>query len=180
MIDLKNKSILCPPISIILLSFSSGKFGIINFFKGIKATPRAKVVTNNDGIKAERNGANKAATVTDLKSKNKFCPIPPIFLLSFSSGKFLIINFFISVKTPPRANVTDNNTGVKTKRGGANNATCIIDLKNKRTSCPASFNFPTKSIFFFGPFFSSSFLLLEDKEAPIVIPFKISNNFSKS
>ena len=56
---------------------------------------------------AERNGANKAATVTDLKSKNKFCPTNSIFLLWFSSGKFLIIDFFISAKTPPRASDWD-------------------------------------------------------------------------
>ena len=80
-IDLKNKNIPCPPTSIILLSFSSGKFGITNFFKGIKVKPRAKVVNNNEGVKDKRNGANKAAIVTDLKSKNKFCPTNSIFLL---------------------------------------------------------------------------------------------------
>ena len=80
-IDLKNKNKPCPPISIILLWFSSGKFGITNFFKGIKVNPRAKVVKNNEGVKYKRNGANKAATVTDLKSKNKFCPTNSIFLL---------------------------------------------------------------------------------------------------
>ena len=80
-IDLKNKNIPRPPISIILLSFSLGKFGIINFFKGIKVKPRAKVVKNNEGVKYKRNGANKAAIVTDLKSKNKFCPTNSIFLL---------------------------------------------------------------------------------------------------
>ena len=81
MIDLKNKNILCPVSSIILLWLLSSKFGSTNF-RVIARTPLiAKVVKYNGIVKAKRAVANNDVFMIDLKNKNILCPPISIILL---------------------------------------------------------------------------------------------------
>ena len=80
-IDLKNKSILCPVSSIILLWLLSSKFGSTNFLIIARTPLIAKVVKYNGMTKTKRGTDNNAAFIIDLKNKNIPCPPTSICLL---------------------------------------------------------------------------------------------------